>query len=193
MQQFVRSRIWRVLPVVAIVLAGFVGVVAPAQASEFSVQTIYTNTPYWFQNDRTGYCMDSPYYGAPGADEPVTQYPCAWGDVDNQVWYLQYTRVAGGMSLYLIRNNKGGLCLDPPNYGAEPDGVGLSTYPCDPNPAADNQEWYFYGDTSTDRYYVINYKSDTCLDVAGWGDGGPDARLTLFTCRSDDDHIWHVW
>ncbi|MBC3843739.1 RICIN domain-containing protein [Streptacidiphilus sp. 4-A2] len=71
----------------------------------------------------TGQCADLPNYGAPTPNDQLEQFTCAYGNQDNQMWYLQQQGTApDGEPLYWIRNSLGSNeCLDLPGYGA--DGV----------------------------------------------------------------------
>ena len=106
--------------------------------------------------------------------------------------------------LYYFQTYKGGWCLDPPGYGADPAGSHLDVYPCQyGNPGADNQEWRIQG-VYADGYEIINAQSGLCLDVSGWLSNSSDTAnnlpLTLYPCYNSswdgngyDDHIWSFY
>lgn len=105
-----------------------------------------------------------------------------------------------------FRNDKSGLCLDLPDYGAEPAGTHVSVYTCAANPGADNQQWYvndvFDGTGTFLGDLIQNYASlGQCLDVSGWASDYSDTAdglpLTIYPCYNSswgdggyDDHLW---
>ena len=193
-------RPWRRRAAVMItVLAGVAGLLgAPGGPAKAGV------TAWVFDNYYTGKCMDLPGYGTPHMNEPVTQYNCNFSAIgDNQAWYFNQVGTDGsGNPLYLLQTYKGGWCLDPPGYGADPAGTHLQVYPCTyGNPSADNQEFYFRTVYADGAFEIINAKSGLCLDVSGWLSNGTDQAndlpLTLYTCQNSswagngyDDHLW---
>lgn len=173
-----------------------------------------TTVPLALWNVWTGKCMDVPGYDAPAYNGPVNQHDCNYTSSDNQLWYDLPTRTVtingSSTQLYEFENAKG-TCLDLPNYGAEPAGTHLQTFPCAgaADGASDNQEWYFglwgytsIGGTTTPVYIIQNYKSNgLCLDVQGWASNNTDLAndlpLTIYPCYDSswanngyDDHLW---
>ena len=192
-----RLRILAILAAAAVPLALSV---TPAHAAD-------TSDPVVLQNEWNGKCADLPAFGAPAVDAPVNQYTCNNTPGDNQIWYVQQTRVVNGFQLFRFQMYKGGQCLDLPGYGADPAGTHLEVYPCASNPAADNQEWYLSyvtntGDGSTGDE-IINYQDGMCLDVSGWASNFTDTAdnlpLTVYPCYDStwgnngyDDHVWEL-
>lgn len=174
-------------------VAGISGVlVTPANASGAAI-ILY--------NHFTAKCADLPGYGTPKMNDPVTQYNCNFDAIgDNQAWYQTQVGDSSRGPLYYFSTYKGGWCLDPPGFGADPAGTHLGVYPCNyGNPSADNQEWLvqpIYADAEE----IINYKSGLCLDVTGWlpnSDMANDLPLTIYPCYNSswngngyDDHLW---
>ena len=162
-------------------------------------------------NNWTNQCADLPNYGAPTLNDPLEQYPCAYGSSDNQMWYLQQQGTApDGEPLYWIRNALGSnLCLDLPGYGADPAGTRAYTFTCTTPASEDNQLWElpYVNSVSSGGLGVLvrNYKSNLCLDVSGWAynntDQSKDAQVGVFTCSGTgsmwanhgfDDHLWNL-
>jgi hypothetical protein len=197
-----RVRILAILAAAAIPLALSI---TPAHAAD-------TLDPIYFQNQWNDKCADLPNYGAPAVDAPVTQYTCNTTTSDNQIWYMQPTRVVNGFQLYRFQSYKGGQCMDLPNYGSDSAGTHVEVHACASNPAADNQEWYLsyvsnaaLGGQSYlgSGYEVINYQDGFCLDVSGWAgnfsDGANNLPLTVYPCYDStwgnngyDDHVWDL-
>lgn len=163
-----------------------------------------------FYNMVTSQCMDLPDYGNVGWNTPIAQYWCNSSNTrDNQGWWADYTRSVGTTDLFTFHNVKSGLCLDLPNYGADPAGTRLETYPCASDSSSDNQEWYFTvvtPDSSGHPVVLIrNFKSNgLCLDVSGWSSDGSDRAadlpLTIYDCSNPgwwnsgyDDHLWRLY
>jgi hypothetical protein len=146
-------------------------------------------------NVTTGLCADVPGYGNGTSDGPVNQYDCDGTSGDNQLWDLQVaykTGGPGGASLFVIVNHKDGLCMDLPNYGAEPAGTQIEEYPCD-RTKNDNQLWWL--DPRPDgTYWIRDYASGLCIDVPGVGTGREDARLEQYGCSTNtkDDFRWRL-
>lgn len=145
------------------------------------------------ENVTTRLCADVPGYGDGKSDGPVNQYDCNSTDGDNQLWDLQVAYKSGGpqgASLFVIRNHKDGLCMDLPNYGAEPAGTAIEEYPCN-RTKADNQLWWL--DPRPDgTYWIRDYSSGMCIDLAGVGTAREDARLVQDSCYDNpaDDFRW---
>lgn len=200
---FKRVRILAILAMAAVPLALSI---TPAHAAD-------TSDPIVFSNQGTGKCADLPSYGAPAVDAPVTQYTCNTTGSDNQIFYMQPTRQVNGIQLYRFQMNKGGQCLDLPNYGSDLAGTHVEVHPCASNPAADNQEWYLTYVSNAELggqsyqgsgYMVINYQDGFCLDVSGWAknlsDLANNLRLTVYPCYDPawgnngyDDHVWDLY
>ena len=160
-------------------------------------------------NNWTFQCADLPSYSAPTLNDKLTQFPCAYGSSDNQMWYLQQQGTAAdGEPLYWIRNALGdNLCLDLPSYGTVSAGTGIYTFTCTTPVDSDNQEWEipFVDSASSGGLGVLirNYKSGLCLDVSGWASNNSDkaqgANLTMYPCSDSswanhgfDDHLWNL-
>ncbi|AEW92794.1 MULTISPECIES: RICIN domain-containing protein [Streptomycetaceae] len=145
------------------------------------------------KNAGTGLCADIPGFGSGSVNGPVNQYYCQPGDGDNQMWALQVVDAGhgpGGEKLFTIRNTKDSLCMDLPNYGANPAGTAVSEYPCAPT-TGDNQLWYLAsGDGGS--YQIRNLAAHgLCLSVRGGAGAGHDARLIIDPCDSSaDDWTW---
>jgi hypothetical protein len=147
--------------------------------------------PYFVLNLATGMCIDVPNYHAGSVDGPVNQFPCAKTGDDNQEWTFEPRRVdAGGYQLYWIRNADDGYCIDPPGNSA----VAQSTLLNESNCFDDDNQYFRLEPRTTSGgftyYWLRNTASDMCLEVDGDANGGPDARLALFPCKTGDDHEW---
>ncbi|MFF5101651.1 RICIN domain-containing protein [Streptomyces sp. NPDC000134] len=146
------------------------------------------------RNATTKKCADLPGEGRGGRQVNVQQSTCNQTDADNHLWDLdvKYPKSGpGGTPLFLIRNDKDGLCMDLPNNGAEPITTPITEADC-AGTTDDNQLWWLDKQESG-AYWVRNFASNNkCLDVAGWSDGGDGANLTLFDCRNDDDQEWTI-
>ncbi|MFJ9609104.1 RICIN domain-containing protein [Kitasatospora sp. NPDC101176] len=117
-------------------------------------RTVDGRALYQFANDKSGYCLDLPDYGAAPAGAPVTVYTCASDPAtDNQEWYLVDVVGNGG---YEIVNYKSGLCLDVAGWAGDgsdrADDLPLTAYPCYDSSwhggvyeGYDDHIWRFYG------------------------------------------------
>lgn len=191
MRRFVRG-----LVALALATAVTVGSAPAAHAAGNTVTAVssstllYTEGPYFIHNYNTQRCVDIPGYGAGTVDGPVNQYDCAYDAwADNQKFYIDWFP----LGRFMMRNATDGLCLDLPGYGTVAEGTKISEYYCQPDDAADNQMFYqeevYYG-----VYRFRHSKTGMCLDVDGFGTGGNDARLGLYTCSlvaPYDDHLWN--
>jgi hypothetical protein len=145
------------------------------------------------KNVMTGMCVDIPDFGKGTIDGRVQQHTCDGSSADNQRWDLvvgQKGAGPNGADLFTIRNTKDGYCLDLPGYGTA-DRADVTEWYCDPG-SGDNEMWYLQR-KSSGEYWIRNVKSpgDECLDVAGLnGSGGQDAKLTIYPCSLQDDHLW---
>ncbi|GAA0587893.1 RICIN domain-containing protein [Streptomyces crystallinus] len=150
-------------------------------------------TDILLRNTTTKMCADIPGRDKGQLAGPVNQAPCNETG-DNQNWNLEVTLPKGGPGgepLFLIRNVKDQLCMDLPNYGAEPVRTGIAEFTCD-GTTADNQLWWIQKQDSG-AYWIRNFASNNkCLDVSGYSDGGVGARLTLFDCSNTDDQEWQI-
>lgn len=147
-----------------------------------------------FLNYATGKCLDLPGYGKGTVNGPVLQYECNPTDSDNQLFTIEATGLTSeGRQLVVIRNVKDGLCLDLANYGAVPAGTAVTEYYCRPT-FGDNQLFWFktvyLPSAGTDLLEIVNHASGLCLDVAGVRTGGNGARINVYTCSVNDDHLW---
>lgn len=74
-------------------------------------------------NSADGLCLDLPTNGSV-TDSPVTEFICAPGDQDNQMWYLD----PKGKGVFWVRNLRGGgRCLDT---NTNEPGAGVYIFPC---------------------------------------------------------------
>jgi hypothetical protein len=146
-------------------------------------------TGYLLYNVTTGKCADIPGFGAGQIDGPVNQYTCNGSANDNQLFYLNpYYWNKYAPPAYQIQNVKDGLCLDLPFFDAVNAGTKVSEYHC--GGLEDNQLFDLV--PRQNGYWLVNHKSGLCLDVDGFGNGGNDARLTVWFCSDNDDHIWQL-
>lgn len=148
-----------------------------------------TVTRLLIKNVMTGQCADVDESG-----NGVLQNRCDKSSGSNQFWDLVITEKKagpGGADLFIIRNFKDSLCLDPPGREAVPKATELVRGPCRPGTSDDNQMWYLEM-KSEKRFWIRSHSSNgLCLDVSELhGTGGPGAALTLFTCDLEDDHLW---
>ncbi|GLZ16337.1 hypothetical protein Acsp04_65720 [Actinomadura sp. NBRC 104425] len=166
----------------------------PAATSRFPTGPKFsTTTNVLIRNVMTGLCADVPGYGNGKLDGPVEQYNCDGTKNDNQLWDLVVNQKGAGpngVDLFTIRNSKDGLCMDLPDYGRPVKTAQVTEWHCNPG-SGDNQMWYL--DKKKDgQFWIRNHSSGgLCLDVAGVkGSGGPAAKLTLYPCTIEGDHLW---
>ncbi|MFE7165871.1 RICIN domain-containing protein [Streptomyces sp. NPDC057616] len=166
----------------------------PATPTKKKPKPVVPATSILLRNTTTKKCADVPGYGKGTSDGPVREYTCDGTGDDNQLWNLEvkYPKGGpGGRPLFQIRNVKDQLCMDLPNYGAEPVRSPITEYACN-GTTADNQLWWIQKQDSG-AYWIRNFASDNkCLDVAGYSTGGNDTDLTLFDCSTTDDQEWLV-
>ncbi|QIQ02062.1 RICIN domain-containing protein [Streptomyces liangshanensis] len=150
-----------------------------------------TVTGVLVRNVLTGLCADVPNYGNGKPDGPVNQFTCDNSTGDNQRWDLVVVRPGGGPAgadLFNVRNSKDGYCLDLPNFGGQPASTPVSEWHCN-GTTSDNQLWYLEK-KSSGKFWIRNLSSaNRCLDVNGYN-AGKDARLTIYGCALNDDHLW---
>lgn len=142
------------------------------------------------KNTATRLCADLPEYGKGATNDPVTQYTCRAGSSDNQVWSLSAVEAKGpgGVRLFEIRNAKDGLCMDLPDYGAQPAGAKVSEYPC-LSTTQGNDLWYV--SSGAGGHYIRDFKSNgLCLGPTGGAGAGANARLEIHQCGSADTWTW---
>ncbi|WP_167359222.1 RICIN domain-containing protein, partial [Streptomyces bungoensis] len=145
-------------------------------------------------NPTTKKCADLPGYDKGTINGPVREFTCDGTTNDNQLWNLEvkYEKGGpGGRALFQIRNVKDQLCMDLPDYGAQPVRTAVAEFTCD-GTTADNQLWWVQKQQDG-AYWIRNFASDNkCLDVAGYSTGGNDANLTIFDCSNTDDQEWRI-
>lgn len=145
-------------------------------------------------NPTTKKCADLPGYDKGTINGPVREFTCDGTANDNQLWNLEVTDGKGGpggRALFQIRNVKDQLCMDLPDYGAQPVRTAVTEFTCD-GTTGDNQLWWVQKQQDG-GYWIRNFASDNkCLDVAGYSTGGNDANLTLFDCSDTDDQEWRI-
>ncbi|MER7396871.1 RICIN domain-containing protein [Streptomyces sp. NPDC000151] len=136
-------------------------------------------------------CADIPTdQGRP--DGPVNQSGCNSATSDNQLWNLDKKLDHGGPNgapVFVIRNDKDGLCMDLPNFGGARPATRVTEFRCNGTPD-DNQLWWL-DKKAEGRYWIRNVKSDNqCLDsqVAD----SQDRNLSIFPC-ADEAHNNHEW
>lgn len=181
--------LWRVwLAVSTLVFSLLAGLLAAVPASA-APNRPPTNTPFSLVNLSSGRCADLPFFGPGRWDDPVTQYDCRYTG-DNQRWQLERHGVSGGRRAYLIKNVLGG-CMDLPYYGKVGKATPISLYAC--RPKDDNQLFVAFP-TAQPGVFKLAHALDhnLCLDVAGFNSDGNDARLTLWPCSNNDDHLWRL-
>lgn len=171
---------------------------SPAAARRAAANAASSASDVLLKNVTTGMCVGAPSEGRVKDKERVQQHTC-FDDTaaDNQRWNLQVRSKDGGphgASLFRIVNDKGGLCMDLPSYGARPARTNVVHAPCHPTDK-DNQLWWL--DPRADgSYWVRNFASGgLCLDVSGFATGGLDAGLTIYYCNDSttaDDHHWRI-
>ncbi|MFH9572045.1 RICIN domain-containing protein [Streptomyces sp. NPDC017454] len=146
------------------------------------------------RNTVTKMCAELPGREGGEINGPVQQSACREGVADNQVWNLEvkYPKAGpGGTALFQIRNIKDQLCMDLPEYGAQPTKTPITEFTCT-GTQADNQLWWVDKQKSG-HYWIRNFASNNkCLNVEGWSDGGEFAKLTLFDCLDGDDQEWEI-
>lgn len=142
------------------------------------------------KNAASGLCADLPAYGNGSVNGKVTQYYCALGDADNQVWSLGVMRDMkgpGGTALFLIRNTKDNLCMDLPYYSGVYSGTKVTEYNC--RPKGDNQLFY-RSHTHGNLYRIRNYSSHgLCLGPTARSHA-QDKQLEVHQCGSGDEWSW---
>ncbi|UZI31511.1 RICIN domain-containing protein [Streptomyces sp. VB1] len=142
------------------------------------------------KNAATGQCVDVPGWGKGEVNSRINQDPCTASTADNQLWNLDIVDQDGGPQnapLFLIRNSKGGLCLDLGYYEARPAGTKVAQFHC--NATGDNQLWWLdpRGDgTNWIRNAVSN---DLCLRPTGGASAGDDTALEIANCGFGDRWI----
>ncbi|MFE8916819.1 RICIN domain-containing protein [Streptomyces globisporus] len=142
------------------------------------------------KNAETGQCVDVPGWGKGEVNSRINQDPCTTSTTDNQLWSLDIVDKDGGPQnapLFLIRNSKGGLCLDLGYYGARSAGTKVAQFHC--NATGDNQLWWLdpRGDgTNWIRNAVSN---DLCLRPTGGASAGDDTVLEIADCGFGDRWI----
>ncbi|WP_030613511.1 ricin-type beta-trefoil lectin domain protein [Streptomyces sclerotialus] len=125
-------------------------------------------------------------------DGPVHQAACNSSTNDNQLWNLDKRSDDGGPNgapLFLIRNDKDGLCMDLPDYGGARPATRVTEYKC--NGTNDDNQLWWVEKKGDNRFWVRNFKSDNmCLDsqVAD----SDDRNLSIFPCQDEarNNHQW---
>lgn len=140
--------------------------------------------PVLLYNTVTGKCADIPGGGPGTLGGGVFQYTCIGSNSDNQLWRLEVVgKASDGNALFRIRNAKDDLCMDVPNNGSVAAGTVMSEYTC----AGPEDNQLFRMVARPGGLWLVNDKSNLCLDVGGTGN---EARLSLYTCSDKDDHFW---
>ncbi|NLU70564.1 hydrogenase expression protein [Streptomyces sp. HNM0574] len=145
-------------------------------------------------NTATEKCADIPGFGKGREAAPVRQFACDKSPRDNQRWHLDVKQPKGGPGgrpLFLIVNAKDGLCMDLPEFGAQPVRTKVWEGRCNGTPE-DNQLWWA-AEQDDGSYWFRNFASNNkCLDVAGNRVRDNDTDLMLFDCATTDDHGWRI-
>lgn len=131
----------------------------------------------------TGKCADLPNFGKGQVNGPVRQYDCRPTTKDNQLWDLGVVDTdggPGGASLFIIKNQQDGLCVDLPNFGPPAHGTKLIQYHCN-GTGADNQRWWL--DPHPGGFWIRNATNNRCIAVDGGRAAGNDARLKVTDCN----------
>jgi hypothetical protein len=145
-------------------------------------------------NALSGQCVDIPYNGPGELGAEIDQFTCDGTDQDNELWKMTVQIAAGGpegTDLVQFANTKDGLCIDPPERGAQPEGTLLTEENCT-GTVADNQLWWIApagGGTVWIRNYASNH---LCLGITGTDKKAPSARLDITQCGADDDSRWRL-
>ena len=169
----------------AAVVSGAVALAAPAQAAS---APFTSRSPFLIRNVLTDMCADLPGTGAGTEGGPVNQWDCRPGSGDNQRWWFLSRNDTG--RAFAIMNDRDQMCLDVPGTGAVPAGTPVSEYRCLVG-ERDNQMFRAIG--GRHGFLLRHERTGFCLDVDGVdGEGGRDARLTLWPCDRQDDHIWTI-
>ncbi|MER6135235.1 RICIN domain-containing protein [Streptomyces sp. NPDC001815] len=147
------------------------------------------------RNLSTGRCADLPDEGEGKKDGRVQQFSCKQTADDNQLWNLEVKIPKGGpggeADLFQIRNVKDQLCMDLPNFGANPIHTRVTEFTCN-GTKADNQLWWLEKQESG-AYWIRNFASNgACLEVAGNNDIRDEVTLMLFNCTVTDDQEWQI-
>ncbi|MEV5785515.1 RICIN domain-containing protein [Streptomyces sp. NPDC052287] len=170
------------------------GAVASPKATEKKATGPLPASGVILRNVTTKKCADIPGYEKGQPNGPVREFVCDGTAHDNQLWNLEVRERGGGpekSDLFQIRNVKDQLCVDLPDYGAKPPRTGVFEFQCD-GTTADNQLWWLDKQESG-HYWIRNYASNhLCLDVSGYGTGGDDTPLTIFSCSNTDDQEWDI-
>ncbi|MFJ2608190.1 MULTISPECIES: RICIN domain-containing protein [unclassified Streptomyces] len=144
------------------------------------------------KNKKWTTCLDLPGTGKGKINLRVQDGPCIRSDTDNQRWTLRKSssgKGTRGADLYLIRNEKDGLCLDLPSYGGAKATTPVTEFNCD-GTDHDNQLWWF-DQRANGTYWIRNQKSgDLCLDVSRVDNKPENAGITIYGCSDLDDHQW---
>lgn len=180
---------WLGAAVVAIVIAGVLAWWAVADRSPAADRRVLVGQGVLLANVRTGMCADVPGTGAGALDGPVQQHGCVSGAEDNQMWVLVPSPTGDGT--VAVQNLKDRLCLDVPFYADVAPGTPVQQFGCRYD-AGDNQMFRPERTGPGDAFLLRHVKTPgLCLDVAGQNGSGPeDARLTLWPCSTEDDHLW---
>ncbi|GAA2327341.1 hypothetical protein GCM10010431_57080 [Streptomyces kunmingensis] len=142
------------------------------------------------KNAATGQCIDIGGYNKGKINDPVNQYPCNDTTGDNQLWNLDIVDKNGGPQnapLFLIRNNKDGLCLDLGYYNARSAGTKVSEFHC--NATGDNQLWWLDPRGDGSNWIRNAVSNDLCLRPTDGASAGNDARLEIAMCGFGDRWI----
>ncbi|MEU5200512.1 RICIN domain-containing protein, partial [Streptomyces scabiei] len=146
------------------------------------------------RNLATKLCADVPGEGNGRRDGRVQQFTCDDSTADNQLWHLEVKaekQGPGGTDLFQIRNAKDQLCMDLPNYGANPIHTKITEFTCD-GTTSDNQLWWLDSQQSG-GYWIRNAASENkCLEIAGNEDTRDEVTLMLFHCTVTDDQEWQI-
>ncbi|WP_216591116.1 RICIN domain-containing protein [Streptomyces brasiliscabiei] len=146
------------------------------------------------RNLATKLCADVPGEGNGRRDGRVQQFTCDDSTADNQLWNLEVKaakQAPDGSDLFQIRNAKDQLCMDLPNYGANPIHTKITEFTCD-GTTSDNQLWWL-DEQQSGGYWIRNYASDNkCLEIAGNEDTRDEVTLMLFHCTVTDDQEWQI-
>ncbi|WP_121154795.1 RICIN domain-containing protein [Micromonospora pisi] len=148
--------------------------------------------PYFIYNFATKMCLDIPGTGPGPRDGTVHQNLCSPHTPDNQEYAFVPRRVDGaGNQLYWIRSVTSQYCLDLPGTSSVSLATGVYETGCFDD---ENQYWRLQPTVKSGKgqfYRVINTASNLCLDVTGgYGTGGLEARIEVFSCQANDDHDW---